>query len=137
MIANTRSLDKKVVAHCERQGYHLIHVNQGYAKCSCAVIADNALITADNGIYNSLSEYKIDVLKIRQGRVALDGADYGFIGGASGLDITNGKRTIFFTGDIKTHPDYLRIKAFCQKHDTAIISLTENKLTDIGGLLFC
>lgn len=92
LIANLKALDHKVAVHCTRNGYRLIHVNQGYAKCSCAIVSDNALITSDDGVYNSLKESRIEVLKIRQGRVRLDGAQYGFIGGASGLDLNNEKR---------------------------------------------
>ena len=135
VIAKTDSLDHQVKAYCEKHGYQLIQVNQGYTKCSCAIISDNAMITADNGIYNSMKETNIDILKIRQGRVVLEGADYGFIGGASGLD--RDKRTLYFTGDITSHPDYPAIKAFCENHGTRIISLTDIELTDIGGMVFC
>ena len=137
VIARLNSLDAKVKEYCINRGYTLINVRQGYAKCSCAVVSDNALITADKGIYNSLKETNIDVLLIQEGRVRLEGADYGFIGGASGLDVTSGKRTLYFTGDIAKHPDHERIKAFCAKHETAIISLSESALTDIGGIVFC
>lgn len=137
VIAKLDSLDKNVKDYCQKNHYRLIHVNQGYTKCSCAVVSDHALITADNGIYNSLKEYKIDVLKIEQGRVALSGADYGFIGGASGLDICGENRTLYFAGNIDRHPDCDRIKKFCQDHVTEICSLSDTDLTDIGGILFC
>lgn len=137
IVANLKALDKKVMTYAEKAGYQLIHVNQGYAKCSTTVVSDRAVITADNGIYNSFKEAKIDVLKIRQGRVKLSGAEYGFIGGTSGLDINNGKRTLYFAGCIERHPDYDDIKMFCDQHQTEIVSLTEDNLTDIGGIIFC
>lgn len=137
IVANLKALDKKVLTYAEKAGYQLIHVNQGYAKCSMAVVSDRAVITADSGIYNSLKETNIDVLKIRQGRVKLSGAEYGFIGGASGSDSNNGKRTIYFAGCIERHPDYDDIKMFCDQHRTEIVSLTEDNLTDIGGMIFC
>ena len=137
IVANLKALDKKVLTYAEKAGYQLIHVNQGYAKCSMAVVSDRAVITADSGIYNSLKETNIDILKIRQVRVKLSGAEYGFIGGASGLDINNVKRTLYFAGCIERHPDYADIKAFCDQHQTEIVSLTENDLTDIGGMIFC
>lgn len=137
IVANLKALDKKALTYAEKAGYQLIYVNQGYAKCSMAVVSDRAVITADSGIYNSLKEAKIDVLKIRQGRVRLSGAEYGFIGGASGLDINNGKRTLYFAGCIERHPDYAEIKMFCDQHRTKIVSLTEDNLTDIGGIIFC
>ncbi len=137
LIANTKYLDKSVKEYCLNEGYQLIHVNQGYAKCSCAVVSDHALITADRGIYNSLKEYNIEVLLIRQGRVQLKGADYGFIGGASGLDIRHGERILYFSGNICAHPDYDMISEFCGKHQTRIYPLTDTELYDIGGMIFC
>ena len=137
LIANLRSLSSDVKEYCLNHGYQLVHVNQGYAKCSCAIISEDALITADEGIYRSLIELKIDVLKIRQGRVNLKGADYGFIGGASGQDKQGQKRILWFSGDIKKHPDHVAIAAFCRKHGTEIRSLTDGELTDIGGMMFC
>ena len=137
VIANLRALDKKVIDYCQSNDYRMIHVNQGYAKCSCAIVSNHALITADNGIYHSLKEYNIEVLKIRQGRVRLDGADCGLIGGASGLEIKNDKRILYFSGNIKSHPDYPIIKAFCDRHKTEVISLTDGEIIDVGGMIFC
>lgn len=135
VVARLDSLDKNVKQYCIDHGYKLINVKQGYAKCSCAIVSDSALITADKGIYNSLKETNIEILLIQQGRVELQGADYGFIGGASGLD--NNKRILYFAGNIHAHPDYQRIKAFCERHHTDTMSLSEDDLTDIGGMLFC
>ena len=135
LICRTRSLDSKVKEFCNRNSYDLIHVNQGYAKCSCAVISDNAIITADKGIYQALSKTDIEVLLIGEGHIDLCGTEYGFIGGASGYDRDN--NTVYFCGNIEAHPDYPDIKSFCDKHQTAIISLTDDRLTDIGGIMFC
>ena len=137
VLARLNSLDPKVMDHCSTSGFELINVNQGYAKCSCAVVSDNAIITADKGIYNSVKELNIDVLLIEEGRVRLAGADHGFIGGASGLRWDDSGRTLYFCGDITRHPDYMSIKAFCKNHDTGIISLTDSELTDVGGIVFC
>ena len=135
IICRTDSLDDLVKEYCYSHDYELIHVRQGYAKCSCAVVSDNAIITADPGICKALQGTKIDVLKIGQGRIRLDGADYGFIGGASGYDKKN--HTLYFTGDIRKHPDHERIDEFCRKHETEIISLGGDDLTDIGGIIIC
>lgn len=137
IIVNTAYLNEAVKKYAISHGYQLIHVNQGYAKCSCAIVSDHAIITADNGIYYSLKEANIEVLKIRQGSVTLKGADCGFIGGASGLDSRGDQKILYFSGMIESHPDYPLIKDFCDKHQTKIISLTNNELTDIGGMIFC
>ena len=137
VLARLNSLDPNVIDYCSTHGYELINVNQGYTKCSCAKVSDDAIITADRGIYNSAKELKIDALLIEEGRVRLSGADYGFIGGASGLHEDDCGRTLYFCGDITRHPDYISIKEFCDKHDTKMISLTDSELTDVGGIIFC
>ena len=135
LIARLDSLDENVREYCSEHGYEMINVRQGYAKCSCAVVGDHAIITADKGIYHSLKEYNIDILPIEEGRVRLEGTDYGFIGGASGYDCK--RKILYFSGNIAGHPDYERIKEFCHAHQTEIVSLTKDKLTDVGGMIFC
>lgn len=139
IIARKDSLDPVIKEFCTERGYFIINVRQGYAKCSCAVVCDNAIITADRGIYNSVMELKaeIEVLLIEEGRVRLNGADHGFIGGASGLDTADNRRVLYFSGNIDMHPDSDRIREFCHKHYTDIISLTDGELFDIGGMIFC
>lgn len=112
--------------------HNIINVNQGYAKCSIAVISDNAVITSDNGIYNTLQHSNIDCLKITQGHIILPGVDYGFIGGCSGKI---SKDIVVFTGKIEAHPDYENIKAFMRNYNVYYESLTNDCLFDIGGLL--
>lgn len=137
IIARADSLDPKVVDYCTGHGYRIHHVRQGYASCSSAVVSEDAFITADRGIYYSLKESNFDILMIEEGRVTLSGAVYGFIGGASGLDINDGDRILYFSGDVIKHPDYPQIERFCHRHGTQIVSLTEDELTDIGGMIFC
>ena len=135
LLCRIKSLDDKVKEYCEKHNIKLLHVNQGYAKCSCAIVSDRALITADQGIAKALADTSIDFLTIGEGSVELEGAKYGFIGGASGYD--GDKRTLYFCGDIKRHPDYLKIKCFCDDHGTRIVSLSDDNLTDIGGIILC
>ena len=137
VIARLKSLDPKVIEYCEDHGYKLINVNQGYAKCSCAIVNENALITADRGIYRSLIGTGIDVLLISSDSVRLNGADHGFIGGASGMYENNNERTLYFSGNIMTHPDCEAIKDFCNDHGTKICCLSDSELIDIGGMIFC
>ena len=135
LLGRIASLDEKVKDFCYDHGIELINVNQGYAKCSCVQIADNAVITADNGMIHALRDTEIDVLPIGKGSVRLEGAEYGFLGGASGYDRDN--KAVYFCGNIEQHPDAENIKDFCQTYGTKIICLTKDTLTDIGGLIFC
>lgn len=135
IICRVESLDDSVKAHCKANSFTLINVNQGYAKCSCAVVSDKAIITEDVGIYRALSKTDIEVLLIGKGSVTLEGADCGFIGGASGYDKSN--NILYFCGDICEHPDFEIIKVFCDNHGTNIECLSDSKLVDIGGIIFC
>jgi len=113
---------------------NLIEINtkQGYAKCSVCVISDKAIITDDDDIYYKSSTHNIDVLKISKGTVKLNGFDYGFFGGATGLY----KNILFINGELKTHTDCILIEQFCKKHNVDIIELKKGNLYDIGSILF-
>ncbi len=113
-------------------GRTFIDVRQGYAKCSCAVIDDGALITADEGIAAALSGVKdIEVLKISPGRVALPGYDTGFIGGACGRV---GDEMVF-NGGLESHPDAQRIRRFIHARGLRVKDFPGLPLTDIGTII--
>ena len=108
-----------------------INVRQGYCKCSCLVVSDNAMITDDKSIYDKAIANGIDSLLISKGDIRLEGHDYGFIGGASGKI---SEKDILFFGDITKHCDYKKIADFIMKHGCEIISL-DFPLTDFGGII--
>lgn len=119
-------LDPVVKNVLTEKNIKLKNINQGYAKCSSAVTKEG-VITADVSIYETLVRNNINALKINEGYVKLPGYDYGFIGGASG--IIDEKLTFF--GDISRHPDFLKIKNFCQ-----FDYIQDFELTDVGTI-FC
>lgn len=108
-----------------------INVKQGYCKCSCLVVSENALITDDESVFKKAQENGIDSLLISKGDVTLDGHNYGFIGGAS-FKLSN--KDILFFGDITKHKDYKKIAAFIEKHGCKIKYL-DFPLTDFGGII--
>ncbi|MGL4739251.1 MAG: DUF6873 family GME fold protein [Sarcina sp.] len=110
----------------------LINIKQGYTRCSCAIVNDNALITSDIGIYKTLKDYPIDVLLIPAGDIELTNFPYGFIGGTCGL-IAKDKMAFF--GNLKYHTYGEDIINFLKKHDVEYISLSNNKLIDRGSIL--
>lgn len=131
LYGREEAVDNSVKRYCRENGIEIVNVNQGYTRCSTAVIGKNSAITADSTIYSELMSNGIDVLKIDSGSIRLDGYDYGFIGGASAKPDDS---TIVFFGDIKTHPSFREIEKFCIIHNVKIINLIENEiLTDIGG----
>lgn len=132
-ICNESHSNKALLRLYIENGVQIINVKQGYAKCSTVIVSHNAVITDDDGIYNKCKHIKdIDILKAEKGSVRLNGYDYGFIGGCSfKLD----KNTLAFCGDVATHSDYHNIKAFCKNHKVELLRLSNEALTDIGGLV--
>ena len=127
-----RSTDQSLIERFNALDYKTVNLPQGYVKCSCALLADGAIITADRGIAKITQAEGIDTLLITPGFVDLPGYDYGFIGGASGLY----GDTLYFCGNLDLHPDCEAIKEFALKHGTKCVSLGDNKLYDVGSLIF-
>jgi hypothetical protein len=115
-----------------REFDEFIDTNQGYAACSTLKLTDNAAITADRGIYSSLTDVGIDTLLIEPGHIDLPGHNYGFIGGASGVC----GNIAYFAGNVESHLSYNEMLEFASKYGVSLCSLTDDRLTDIGGILF-
>ena len=113
-------------------GYKLISVKQGYVKCSVCPLSLNAAITDDESIYKALTNNGIDCLYISKGSVKLNGFDYGFIGGCTGLI---DKDKLLFNGDISMHSDYIKIEHFLNEHSITPITIKGRALADIGSII--
>ena len=113
-------------------GMDLIHVPQGYAKCSTVIVDKRSIITYDRGIAQACTGYDdLDVLLVSPGHVLLPGYDTGFIGGCSGrID-----DEVIFNGDLSAHPDFARIRDFIESRDLKCVWFEEYPLTDIGSIL--
>ena len=133
LFANKNAVSPYIADACDSLGVTLVHVNQGYAACSCAVCGDG-IITADPSIYEALVARDIPSLKISQGHILLPGYSYGFIGGACGFSRSD--NTLWFNGDITMHPDYNAISQFACSMGVSVYSLGAWSLTDCGGLFF-
>ncbi len=120
-------VDESIKQHIKDK-YEIIDVNQGYAKCSTAVI-NNKIITSDKGIFNACKD-KLDSLLISPGHIELPGLDYGFIGGTC-VCVDD---VVFFNGDITKHPDYQQIKTFIEQ-DKLKIEYVNKPLRDIGSFI--
>ena len=131
-FCNTEIADKTALSLLSENGISIIHVNQGYTKCSAAVIGGHAIITADNGIYKAARANGLDALCIEPGGVSLKGFNYGFFGGCCGKV---SKNKLFITGSLKNHPSRHKILDFLEKQETGIIEASENLPADIGSLI--
>lgn len=110
----------------------LISVRQGYTKCNVCVVDENAVVTSDAGIAAAARKNGLAVLQIAPGNILLPGYPYGFIGGASG-SLPDG--TVVFCGDVRRHPDFLKMDAFFQKRRQPYAILSSATLTDFGSVL--
>ena len=124
------SVAKAVKKHCESNNIEIVNVNQGYTKCSTAVL-DDCFITADKGIFDAMSRNGEEGLLIDSGDIELDGVDYGFIGGCTFYH----KGKAYFTGDITQHKSFKIIKEFLSDRNIKIKCLSNRKLYDIGGFI--
>lgn len=132
VIVNPLTIGKEILDYIISKKYQIISVKQGYAKCSAAVVDENSIITSDCGIAKAAAQAGIEVLKITEGFIKLEGFQYGFIGGACGK-ISNHK--IAFCGRIQDHPDYPSIKRFLEAREIEPVVLADIPLTDIGGII--
>ncbi|MBE6700828.1 MAG: hypothetical protein E7582_02935 [Ruminococcaceae bacterium] len=128
IICNAKLVAHEIIGNTDKK---IIHVNQGYVKCSILPISDNAFITDDISIYNSAKKY-FDVLYVEHGDILLEGYNYGFIGGSGGKI---SKDALAFFGDLKTHKNHFDIKKFCNNHNVQCVSLSNKRLYDYGSLI--
>ena len=131
LFCKTDSVSPKIIDHARQRSYEIRHVNQGYPACTVLRFGENA-ITADQGMAKALTESGINVTLICAGGISLLGHEYGFIGGASG--VYNDK--IYFYGNLNSHPDAEIIKNAITNAGYTPISLSDQPLTDLGGMIF-
>ena len=132
LICNPDTADKKLAEYAHEYNYNIISVNQGYTKCSICIVSDNALITDDESVYYACNKNKIDSLYISKGSINLNGYDYGFIGGCTGLIDRN---KLLFNGDINYHKDCNKIIDFLNIYNIKPFIIENEPLTDIGSIL--
>lgn len=149
-IHNTEYTAPALIDRARYAGLQIINVKQGYTKCSCIPVGSRAIITEDEGIARTLTAYNrmiledceddpraaqtdtIDVLLIRKGYAALEGFEYGFIGGTCG---TIGDK-IYFNGNLSDHPDFEIICSFIESHGFTPVWTQDTQLTDIGSIIY-
>jgi len=131
-IHNFKYTDKVILDYIEKNNIEKINVSQGYCKCSICVVDDNSIITSDEGIYKEVIKHDIDCLLIEKGHIDLFELNYGFIGGCSFLLSNN---ELAFLGNIKKHPDYDKILNFVKSKNKKLISLSNDKLIDLGSVI--
>ena len=132
IFMNSKTIAKEVAEFAEINGFKIINVKQGYTGCSICAINESAIITDDISIYRAAQNFLNDVLFVSKNSIRLEGYDYGFIGGCCGK-ISASKLAV--NGRIESHKDYKQIIDFTSKHNINIVELSDEILTDIGGIL--
>ncbi len=147
-IHNFKHTDKKVLSILDKYGYDKINVEQGYTKCSIAVIDNNSCITSDIGIAKALVDSGIDVLLVNEPdihllrRTNMNTQDVnkmyfeksqmqGFIGGA----IVRIDNNIVVFGDIDKFVNSRKIREFIEKKGLGIIDFKGLDIMDYGGVV--
>lgn len=130
------------------EGYKLINVEQGYTKCSIAVIDDNSCITSDIGIAKVLMDEGIDVLfvyepdisllkrtnsnEMYESRMYFEKSDMqGFIGGAM-VDL--GSEILLF-GDVDNLLNKDKIIKFIESKGKKLKGFDKLEIIDYGGIV--
>lgn len=110
----------------------LINVKQGYTKCSTCIVNDNSIITSDTNIAKHLTSNNFNVLLIPPGDIILEGLDYGFIGGCSGLIEKN---VLAFYGNLSYYKYGKEVLNFLKENKVEPLYLRNGKLIDRGSIL--
>jgi hypothetical protein len=141
-IYNCLVTDKKIYAKnieteaikrlAHKTGRALQKIKQGYPACTSLLLCDGHAVTADEGMANVLSSDGIEVTLIDNGDISLPPYEYGFIGGACGVF----SDTVYFCGNVKSHRSFDKIDAAIKAAGMRYVSLSEEALTDVGGILF-
>jgi len=116
-----------------KMGVDLVHVKQGYSKCSISIINERSIITSDKGIAEAAINKGVEALLIESDEnISLPGLKGGFLGGSSGL-IDKNKWVV--TRDIKTLKSAKKIQNFLDQKNMQIISLVQGQPIDIGSII--
>ncbi len=124
--------DPCLLEQFEKENLQKIQVNQGYAKCSVAILNEKAVVTEDRGIYRKMKEQGFQVFYLEPNYIRLPGLNTGFLGGSSGL---YDPETLLVTGKLTHHPQYEELKSFLKTQKMSILELSDEIITDGGSLI--
>ena len=132
IFCRRESISPSVLALADECGMEVIGVRQGYPACTVLALSDSIAITADRGMARALTENGITVTLIENGDIELPPHEYGFIGGAAG--VFEGR--VYFLGSLDAHRDKEKIIDACRAAKVTPVSLSDEKLRDLGRLIF-
>lgn len=140
-IHNFKYTEPKIIQLLDELNFFKIQINQGYSKCSIAVIDENSVIVTDKKIAQILSNYNIDVLllseEITKNIHLFKNSNFefsnmtGFIGGV----ISRIDNFIFISGDLNLIDKNNQIRNFIEKRNLKLIDFPGYEIIDYGGII--
>jgi hypothetical protein len=131
-VHNTKHTDQVLKYYLEEAGVEFIHVNQGYTKCSTALISETKALTSDVLIHEKLKSYNIDCMYIDPKVVYLKGYDHGFIGGCAGKI---NEKIFLSTGKILDENILCSLKQFIHTAGYIYEEASKRQIIDLGSLI--
>ena len=132
LFCRVESVSPYILEHAAKLGLKVVPVKQGYPACTVLKLSERVAVTADSGMARALSGEGIEVVKIEGGHISLPPHEFGFIGGCAGVF----EDTVYFLGRLEAHPSYDLIKTAADSCGMKIVSLSDEPLRDLGGILF-
>lgn len=129
---NKSVCDGVLLSELEKAGYEIIHVKQGYGKCSICPVDENTIISGDKGICRTAREYGFTVLEISHSGIALPGYENGFFGGAAGM---LSPKEIAVNGELSYISDGEKILKFLKEREISVKNLKKGEICDIGSVI--
>lgn len=130
LIHHTKHTDPFILKHT--QHLKTIHVEQGYTRCNLLPLKNNHFITSDTGIFKTLSDNNLPVLKIHDDDIDLPGYPHGFFGGCCGIY----KNSVLINGSLNLFKDGEIVRQFLHHLNYDIVELTNSPLQDCGSILY-
>jgi hypothetical protein len=131
-VHNTKHTDQVLRYYLEEAGLEFIHVNQGYTKCSLCAVTESKAVTSDVILHEKLKSYNIDCMYINPQIVLLEGFEYGFIGGCTGLINNN---VFLVTGKIKDEEILKTLQIFIQRAGYIYEEASSQQIIDLGSII--
>lgn len=131
LFCKADTVSPALLSYAKELGLKLHTVKQGYPACTTLAFG-NAAVTADRGMARALSDAGIKVTLIVSGGIELPPYEYGFIGGAAGVF----RDTVYFLGNLDTHPDSELIRSAIEAEGFKAVSLSDGPLRDLGRIIF-
>lgn len=131
-VHNLQHTDQVLKYYLEEADIEFIHVNQGYSKCSTAVLNEHMALTSDVSIHEKLTSYNITCLYINPEVIILNGYNHGFIGGCTGLI---NEKIFLSTGKILDKNILYTLKEFIRSAGYIYDEASKEQIIDLGSLI--